>query len=90
MNFDQASFFTGLILGFVIAGVLGNILGRIRRARGGMRAPDNPMSVRTTGTPRQVMSGAAAAFRTYLFWGFILIVFVGLLLAGLIALLLYS
>lgn len=90
MDLHQGSFIIGFIFGFAIAGVLGNILQRIRKARQGMGAPDNPMSVKTSGTPRSVMAAAAAAFRTFLFWSFVLFAFVGLVAVMLYALLFYA
>lgn len=74
MYIDQGSFLAGLVTGLVFAGVLGRILGRINAARSGMRAPDRPMGVATTKTPRSVMESAAQAFRSCLLWSMLLVV----------------
>ena len=68
MHLDRDSLVIGLLAGAMIAGVGGMVLRRIRQAQLGMGAPDKPMTVKTSGTPREVMKAAAAAFRTCLFW----------------------
>jgi hypothetical protein len=71
----RESVVVGLVAGFLIAGVAGNIFQRIRTAQRNMGAPDRPMNVPTPGTPRGVMQAAAQAMRTCLFWMLILIGF---------------
>ena len=80
MHLDRDSLVIGLLAGAMIAGVGGMVLRRIRQAQLGMGAPDKPMTVKTSGTPREVMKAAAAAFRTCLFWTIALLLF--LVVAG--------
>lgn len=78
--FDQESVLVGLIAGFLIAGIIGNILQRITKARRDMGAPDRSMTVPTAGTPRGVMANAARAMRSCFIWTLTLILV--LLIAG--------
>ena len=62
--FDQTSLITGLVVGFIFAGLIGWQLRKIEKARGGMGAPDRSMTVKTENTPRSVLQSAAAATRS--------------------------
>ena len=84
---NRESVIVGIFVGVLIAGVAGSIFQRIQTAQRGMGAPNNPMSVRTSNTPRDVMQAAARATRTCLFWAMILILFVIVSLAILYGLL---
>ena len=56
----------GFFAGFIIAGLLGLILGNIRRENFNANAPNRPMTVATQRTPRQVIEDAERArFRLY-------------------------
>ena len=79
---DRESLVIGLVVGFFIAGIAGNIFQRIRKARKTTEAPGKPMIVPTAGTPQGVINQAAAAARTCLFWTVILIVFVVVTIGG--------
>ncbi len=85
MIIDDVSFLLGLALGFLVAGIIGQILGRITKARNAMGDPDKPMKVATTNTPRSVMASAAKASQTCLLWSFILVLFVAVVFVLLIA-----
>lgn len=61
-SFDLISF----MIGFIIAGFLGNLLQRIRRERGIMQAPDRPMNVPTVATPNNVKAIAREAFGRFI------------------------
>jgi hypothetical protein len=74
---DLPSFFGGFFFGFIVAGLLGSSMQNFRKAKGAMGAPDKPMNVPTSGTPRSVMKQAADAFRRMLWWGFVLLVTLG-------------
>ena len=64
----QPDFCYGFILGFLIAGVLGFTLTKIRAARDTMGSPYRPMTVKTQKTPRQVMDEAAGARLSCILW----------------------
>jgi hypothetical protein len=85
MIIDDVSFLLGLALGFLVAGIIGQMLNRISKARNAMGDPDKPMKVATANTPRSVMTSAAKASQTCLVWSFTLVLFVGVVIALLIA-----
>jgi hypothetical protein len=85
MIIDDVSFVLGLALGFLVAGIIGQMLGKISKARNAMGDPDKPMKVATTNTPRSVMTSAAKASQTCLVWSFALVLFVVVVIALLIA-----
>jgi len=74
MDLEGYSFAVGFILGFTFATLLGFITGKIRGALQGMRAPDRPMVVPTTRTPRSVLLAAAAAFKDFVLWWFLMFI----------------
>jgi hypothetical protein len=74
MDLDSASFIYGLICGFLIAGVFGFLIQKIREALYAIGAPDRPMRVETRQTPRFVMRAAAQAFSNLMIWLFWLMV----------------
>ncbi len=63
-SFDLISF----LIGFMVAGFLGNILQRIRLERGIIDEPNRPMTIETEETPNMVRNRARGAF-----WRFILL-----------------
>lgn len=54
-------FLQGLIVGFLAAGLLGFLLGRVRFYRKAMGAADRPQAVTTKKTPREVVSASSRA-----------------------------
>ena len=83
MYFDQVSFLSGFLFGFLIAGIIGAMWNRIQLARNAMRSPDRPMNVPTQNTPRTVMANAARASQTCMVWSlglFFFVIFVLILL----------
>lgn len=87
MNVDDISFFLGFVLGFLVAGIFGQMMNRINKARNAMGDPDKPMKVATTNTPRSVMASAAKAGQTCLLWSLALVLFVAVVIALLVAIL---
>lgn len=87
MNIDDTSFVLGLLAGFFVAGVIGQLLNRINKARNAMAEPDRPMKVATANTPRGVMASAARAGQSCLLWSLALLLFVAIMTVLLIALL---
>ena len=87
MIIDDVSLLLGFVLGFLVAGIIGQMLNRISKARNAMGDPDKPMKVATTNTPRSVMTSAAKASQTCLVWSFALVLFVAVVIALLIAVL---
>ncbi len=80
MSLDHPSFFFGFILGFLVAGVLGWILQRVRQTMQDMGAPNRPMMIATNRTPNDVVRASGAAFWRLIGWFFLL--FCGLGIAG--------
>ena len=89
MNVDDISFIVGFLLGFLVAGIIGQMMNRINKARNAMGDPDKPMRVATANTPRSVMASAAKAGQTCLLWSFALVLFVAVVIALLIGILSY-
>jgi ABC-type antimicrobial peptide transport system permease subunit len=80
MNLDLFSFAYGFLIGFVAAGIMGALLRRIGEALNAVQAPDRPMTISTTQTPRHVMQRAARAWGRLMllvFWLVIWVVVVG-------------
>jgi hypothetical protein len=69
-------FVQGLIVGFLAAGLLGFLLGRVRFYRKAMGAADRPQAVTTKKTPRQVMSASSRAGCFWVIWLVLLLVVV--------------
>jgi|GEM_PF-2307156 len=76
MDLEGYSFGWGFFLGFLFATLLGIVAERIRRALQGMQAPDRPMVVPTTRTPRSVFVAAARAFRDFVFSLFLMFILI--------------
>lgn len=81
MACDKSTLFIGIVIGMGIAGIAGVILGYINTARNAMLRPDQPMTVPTKGTPREVMRAAAAGFIQFLIWSIVLVLFVVLMIS---------
>lgn len=80
MYLDRESMIFGMVIGALFAGFGGIIMRRIAVSRIGTRAPDRPMVVPTSGTPRDVLRRASAAARSCLVWTLIGLLF--LLVSG--------
>ena len=67
---DLGSFFFGVFIGVVIAGLYGVVTRRITHNWAGSRAPYQPQHVghNTAQTPRQVIQAAARAFARFIAW----------------------
>jgi hypothetical protein len=74
---DRFIFAGGVVAGYILATVVGFVLGKIRAAKGKMGASGRKQSVKqdTDKTPIEVVRSSRAAIFTWLFW---LLAFVGL------------
>jgi hypothetical protein len=81
-HLDISSF----LIGFFVAGILGNLLQRIRTQRGIMRRPYQSMGVYTDYTPEEVRRAAQAAFWRHLGLWLLMVVCVCVLLGILLLL----
>ncbi len=86
MDLEGYSFGWGFFLGVLFATLLGMVAERIQRALQGMHAPDRPMVIPTTRTPRSVYAAAARAFRDFVFSLFLMVILIAAGLALLYAL----
>lgn len=66
-------FVQGFLIGFVAAGMIGFLLGRVRYYRKMMGAADRPQAVTTKQTPRQVMAASSRAGCLWIVWLVLLI-----------------
>jgi hypothetical protein len=78
---DEASFIVGAVVGAAVAGIFGYILAQLRKSQKAAGALDNAQSVsqKTAKTPRQVVQESMRALFRSLFWGTILVAFVGVI-----------
>lgn len=70
----------GLAIGFIAAGILGFVLGRVRLYRTKMLAANKPMTVKTEKSPRQAMADSSRAGCLMMLW---LLILVGAVAGGL-------
>ena len=79
MQIEPQSFCIGFLVAAILFTLLGRIFQQIAVARARRSLPDNPMSVRTSGTPRQVMKAAAGAQMAVIGWTFLLLLWLGVI-----------
>jgi hypothetical protein len=84
---ENGTFCAGTLLGFVVAGIIGLILDRIREARGRARAQDRPLdtfpdATQPNLTPAGIVRTSQEAQFTLIALILILIIFLGLVFVG--------
>lgn len=72
-------FVQGLLIGFLAAGLLGFLLGRVRYYRKMVGVADRPQAVTTKKTPREVVAASSRAGCFLVFW---LVLLVAVVAAG--------